>query len=119
MEVVPAECNNSVVFPRIALGSVLSRAKLVTDEMLVAAVGGVASMAPSQDDSIAPAPLLPGVNIVREVSVRVARNVIKAAAKGKVFQQPDIPEDDGELDAWIQEQMWKAEYRPLELKKQS
>ena len=115
MEVVPAECNNSVVFPRIALGSVLSRAKLVTDEMLVAAVEGVASMAPSQDDSTAP--LLPGVDIVRKVSVRVARNVIKAAVKGKVSQQPDIPKDDGELDAWIQEQMWEAEYRPLELKK--
>ena len=53
IEIVPAECNNSVVFPGIALGSVLSRAKLVTDEMLVAAVEGVASMAPSQDDPTA------------------------------------------------------------------
>jgi malate dehydrogenase (oxaloacetate-decarboxylating) len=115
IEVVPAECNNSVVFPGIALGSVLSRAKLVTDEMLVAAVEGVASMAPSQDDSTAP--LLPGVDIVRKVSVRVARNVVKAAVKGKMSQQPDIPEDDEKLDAWIEEQMWQAEYRPLELAK--
>lgn len=115
IEVVPAECNNSVVFPGIALGSVLSRAKLITDEMLVAAVEGVASMAPSQDDSTAP--LLPGVDIVRKVSVRVARSVIKAAVKGKMSQQPDIPEDDGKLDAWIEEQMWQAEYRPLKLVK--
>lgn len=115
IEIVPAECNNSVVFPGIALGSVLSRAKLVTDEMLVAAVEGVASMAPSQDDPTAP--LLPGVDIVRKVSVRVARNVIKAAVKGEVSQQPNIPEDDEKLDAWIKEQMWQVEYRPLKLKK--
>lgn len=103
------------MFPGIALGSVLSRAKLITDEMLVAAVEGVASMAPSQDDSTAP--LLPGVDIVRKVSVRVARSVIKAAVKGKMSQQPDILEDDGKLDAWIEEQMWQAEYRPLKLVK--
>lgn len=115
IEVVPAECNNSVVFPGIALGSVLSRTKLITDEMLVAAVEGVASMAPSQDDSTAP--LLPGVDIVRKVSVRVARNVIKAAVKGKVSQQSDVPEDDDKLDTWIEQQMWQAEYRPLELVK--
>jgi malate dehydrogenase (oxaloacetate-decarboxylating) len=103
------------VFPGIALGSVLSRAKLVTDEMLVAAVGGVASMSPSQDDSTAP--LLPGVDIVRKVSVRVVRNVIRAAVKGEVSQQPEIPEIDEKLDAWIEEQMWQAEYRPLKLVK--
>jgi malate dehydrogenase (oxaloacetate-decarboxylating) len=115
IEVVPAECNNSVVFPGIALGSVLSRTKLVTDEMLVAAVEGVASMSPSKDDPTAP--LLPGVDIVRKVSVRVARNVIKAAVKGKVSQQANIPEDDEKLDRCIKEQMWQAEYRPLKLKK--
>jgi malate dehydrogenase (oxaloacetate-decarboxylating) len=54
---------------------------------------------------------------VRKVSVRVARNVIKAAVKGKTSQQPDIPEDDEKLDTWIEEQMWQAEYRPLQLLK--
>jgi malate dehydrogenase (oxaloacetate-decarboxylating) len=115
IEVVAAECNNSVVFPGIALGSVLSRAKLVTDEMLVAAVEGVASMSPAKDDSTAP--LLPGVDIVRKVSVRVARNVIRAAVTGEVSRQADIPKDDEQLDAWIEEQMWQAEYRPLKLVK--
>jgi malic enzyme len=92
-----------------------SRTKLVTNEMLVAAVEGVASIWESKDDLTAP--LLPGVDIVRRVSVRVARNVIKAAVKGKVSQQADIPEDDQKLDKWIEEKMWQAEYRPLKLKK--
>ncbi|EGP85269.1 uncharacterized protein MYCGRDRAFT_45998 [Zymoseptoria tritici IPO323] len=116
VEIQPAECNNSVVFPGIGLGSILCRTKLITDEMLVGAVEGVASMAPARTDSTAP--LLPGVEDVRAVSVRVARNVIKAAVKGKVATQEGIPmESDEELDQWIEKQMWKAEYRPIKLEK--
>jgi len=71
--------------------------------MLGAAVEGVASMSPSRDDFTAP--LLPGVDIVRKVSVRVARNVIKAVVKRKVCQKGEISEGDEKLDAWIEEQM--------------
>ncbi|GJC90009.1 NAD-dependent malic enzyme, mitochondrial [Colletotrichum liriopes] len=108
-----AECNNSVVFPGIGLGSVLSRARLVTDKMLVAAVEGVASLSPALKDQ--KAPLLPGVDVVRDVSVRVARNVIKAAVKEGVATEEGIPDNDEDLDEWIREQMWHPAYRPLKL----
>lgn len=108
-----AECNNSVVFPGIGLGAVLSRARLLTDAMLVAAVRAVADLSPALRD--ATAPLLPGVEDVRAVSVRVAREVVKAAVKEKVATVEDIPVDQGdeELEAWIREQMWDPVYRPL------
>jgi malate dehydrogenase (oxaloacetate-decarboxylating) len=109
--ITPAECNNSVVFPGIGLGSILSRAKLISDEMLVAAVQGVASLAPAKSDPTKP--LLPGVENVREVSVRVARGVIQAAVEGKLATQEGIPKEEKELDEWIRGQMWQAEYRPL------
>ncbi|KAL0935626.1 NAD-dependent malic enzyme [Colletotrichum truncatum] len=115
IEIEVAECNNSVVFPGIGLGSVLSRARLVTDKMLVAAVEGVASLSPALKDQTAP--LLPGVDVVRDVSVRVARNVIKAAVEEGVATEDGIPDDDNELDEWIREQMWTPEYRRLELVK--
>ena len=115
IEITPAECNNSIVFPGIGLGSILSRSKLITDKMLVAAVEGVASLSPALKDSTEP--LLPGVDVVRPVSVRVARNVIKAAVEEGMATQADIPSNDDELDAWIKEQMWDAEYRPLKLAK--
>ncbi|KAI0467144.1 malic enzyme [Xylaria cf. heliscus] len=107
-----AECNNSVVFPGIGLGAVLCRARLLTDKMLVAAVRGVAALSPALggDDT---APLLPGVEDVRRVSVRVAREVVKAAVEEGVATEEDIPDDDGELDEWIREQMWEPVYRPL------
>lgn len=106
-----AECNNSVVFPGIGLGSVLSRSKLVTDKMLVAAVEAVAEMSPALKDSTAP--LLPGVDIVRDVSVNVASKVIRAAVKDGLATEKGIPDNDEDLKEWIREQMWNPEYRPL------
>lgn len=111
IEIAIAECNNSAVFPGIGLGSVLSRASLVTDKMLVAAVEGVASLSPVLEDDTAP--LLPDVDVVRDVSVRVARNVIKAAVAEDVATEKGIPVNDAELDEWIREQMWEPKYRPL------
>ncbi|CAN8101692.1 unnamed protein product [Discula destructiva] len=111
IEIEVAECNNSVVFPGIGLGCVLSRAKLVTDEMLVAAVEGVADMSPALNDDTAP--LLPGVDVVRQVSINVARRVIRAAEKEGVATEDGIPGDDEQLNEWIRDQMWSPVYRPL------
>ncbi|KAG5822386.1 hypothetical protein H9Q74_007524 [Fusarium xylarioides] len=105
------ECNNSVVFPGIGLGCVLSRAKHLTDRMLVAAVEGVSSLSPVLNNSTAP--LLPDVDSVRDVSVRIARNVIQAAVKDGEATQEGIPEKEEDLEAWIREQMWDPVYRPL------
>ncbi|KAI0895459.1 hypothetical protein F4806DRAFT_82537 [Annulohypoxylon nitens] len=114
VEIEVAECNNSVVFPGIGLGAVLSRATRVTDKMLVAAVRGVAALSPALTDDTAP--LLPGVEDVREVSVRVAREVILAAVEEGVATEEGIPgvvEGEEGLDEWIREQMWDPVYRPL------
>lgn len=110
IDVRVAECNNSVVFPGIGLGAVLCRAERVTDRMLVAAVEAVAELSPALED--ATAPLLPGVESVRDVSVRVARKVIRAAEKERVATEK-VPAEDEELDSWIKEQMWEPIYRPL------
>lgn len=111
IEIQVAECNNSVVFPGIGLGAILCRAKLVTDKMLVAAVEAVAEMSPALKDGTAP--LVPGVDAVRDVSVNVARKVIRAAEKEGLATEEGIPGGDEELKEWIREQMWNPVYRPL------
>ncbi|KAF2765623.1 hypothetical protein EJ03DRAFT_279624 [Teratosphaeria nubilosa] len=106
-----AECNNSTTFPGIGLGAVLSRAKLMTPKMLVAAVKALAAQAPALKDP--DAGLLPDVQDVREISVKIAAAVVKQAVEDGLAQEKEIPTRDAELEEWIREQMWDAAYRPL------
>ncbi|KAH8174596.1 malic enzyme, NAD binding domain-containing protein [Sarocladium implicatum] len=112
VEITVAECNNSVVFPGIGLGCVLSRASQLTDAMLVAAVGAVAAESPAMKDPRGA--LLPDVDVVRDVSVRVAREVVKKAVEEGVARVDGIPQWDEELETWIRKQMWEPKYRKFE-----
>lgn len=85
----------------------------MTPALLVAAVQALASAAPVLNNR--GAGLLPDVEDVREISVQIARNVIKKAIEDDLAQEKDIPSDDAELEEWIREQMWEAEYRPLKV----
>jgi len=106
-----AECNNSVTFPGIGLGAVLSRTRLMPPSLLVAAVRALASTAPALKDPTAG--LLPDVTDVREISVQIAKAVIQQAVKEDLNQEKHIPTDEKELEDWIREQMWDARYREL------
>ncbi|KAJ5453608.1 uncharacterized protein N7458_004564 [Penicillium daleae] len=106
-----AECNNSTCFPGIGLGAVLSRSRLVSKKMLVAAVEALKAKSPALEGP--ERPLLPDVEDVREISVDIAAGVIQCAVKEGLAQEKDIPTDDDELREWIRAQMWEAVYRPL------
>lgn len=79
--------------------------------LLVAAVKALASQAPALKDPTAG--LLPDVTDVREISVQIAKAVIKAAVEEGLNQEKEIPSDDAQLEEWIRDQMWDARYRPL------
>lgn len=108
-----SECNNSVTFPGIGLGAVLSRTKLLPPSLIVAAVRALAAKAPISNGT--GSGLLPDVTDVRDISVQIAKNVIQQAVKEDLAQEKDIPTEDADLEEWIREQMWDAEYRPLKL----
>ncbi len=106
-----AECNNSTCFPGIGLGAVLSRSRLLSDKMLVAAVKALAAQSPALKDPNKG--LLPDVTEVREISVKIAMAVIKTAMEEGHAQKEGIPNDDEELEEWVRVQMWEAKYREL------
>ncbi|KAB2574535.1 NAD-dependent malic enzyme [Lasiodiplodia theobromae] len=112
-----AECNNSTTFPGIGLGAVLSRTRLMTPSLLVAAVGALAQQAPALKHENKGTPrelaLLPDVTDVREISVHIAKAVIKKAVEEGLNEEKKIPGDDADLEEWIREQMWDPVYRPL------
>lgn len=114
-----AECNNSTIFPGIGLGTILCRAKLLSDAMLVASVNALSNFSPALSKSKSPigenviGALLPDVEDVRELSVSVAAAVIKKAVEEELATVDGIPTDDKELDEWIRVQMWEPKYRTL------
>ncbi|KAL2414865.1 NAD-dependent malic enzyme, mitochondrial [Exophiala dermatitidis] len=112
-EIEIAECNNSVCFPGIGLGGVLSRTKLLTDKMLVAAVTALSEEAPALQDPTKA--LVPDVEDARRVSVKIAMAVIRCAVEEGQAQAADIPvESDEDLEEWVKVQMWDPVYRPYE-----
>lgn len=79
--------------------------------MLVAAVKAIAAQSPALKDP--DKGLVPDIIDVREISVHVAKAVIKQAIEEDLATETDIPEDDGDLEEWIREQMWEPRYRSL------
>lgn len=106
-----AECNNCHVYPGIGLGCVLSRARRMTDDMIVAAAHGLAELSPALQDS--DKALLPDIKDVRETSINVAMKVIQQCVREGLNRVRSIPTNEKDLKQWIEDQMWKPEYRPL------
>ena len=95
----------------IGLGAVLSRTRLVSDKMLVAAVKALAAQSPALKDP--DKGLLPDIIDVREISVQIAKAVIRQSVEEGLATKKDIPDNDDDLEEWVREQMWEARYRPL------
>ncbi len=93
------------VFPGIGLGTILSKATSVTDNMIYASGAALPEMLTSEEVAIGL--LYPALDRIRDISVRVARNVIRAAQRDGVDRAADLKEmADEKLDAWIREKMY-------------
>jgi malate dehydrogenase (oxaloacetate-decarboxylating) len=100
------QANNALVFPGLGLGVIATRARRVTDGMLLAAARAVADLV---DISTPGAPLLPRVSDLRETSVAVAAAVARAAeADGVASLAPDA-----DLTGQLRALMWEPRYRPV------
>lgn len=119
-----SENNNCFSFPGIGLGAVLSRARVISDTMISAAVDQLASLSPLTPGDSKPG-LLPPLEEIHETSSKVATAVILQALKegnarieeevvpGEQYKTVTVPRDfDGCLE-WVKNQMWKSEYRPM------
>ena len=103
------ECNNSCCFPGIGLGCVLSQATRLTNEMLLAAVKAMATDAPALKDPTKG--LVPDVTDARRVSVSIAVAIIQKAKKLHLCREPEVPDADDDIQAWVKKQMWQPVYK--------
>lgn len=100
-----AQCNNSYIFPGIGLGVLTSKARQVTDGMMMAASNALADCSPMAKDH--KGALLPNLADIREVSRTIALRVAKAAMEDGVAKKVS----DEELQKSLDENFWYPEYR--------
>jgi malate dehydrogenase (oxaloacetate-decarboxylating) len=105
-----AQTNNSYIFPGMALGIISSRAKRVSEGMIMAGAKALASMSPTRKDPNGA--LLPPLNTLRTVSLAVAVALGRQAAleglagvKGEAF-----------IEA-LRANMWEPVYLPYKLRR--
>lgn len=102
-----AQCNNVYIFPGVGLGLVASRARRVTDRMMMAAGRALGENSPALSDS--GAALLPSLKDLRTVARQIALEVgIEAHQAG--VAQPTSPED---LRDRIAATQWTSQYPQL------
>jgi len=73
-----AQANNAMIFPGLGLGTIVTRARLISDGMFAATAAAIADMV---DASQLGAPILPPMERMRDVSIRVAVAVASQALR--------------------------------------
>ena len=101
---VPRQGNNSYIFPGVGLGAIVSGARLVTDEMFMAAAHTLAYLV--DPDDIEQGSLYPALPRIRDVSAHIAAAVAEVAYKRGLATVPR-PND---LTAFIGSQMYDPHY---------
>jgi malate dehydrogenase (oxaloacetate-decarboxylating) len=104
------QTNNSYIFPGLALGIIASKAKQVTDTMIMAAAKELARLVPTRADKHAS--LLPSLSDSRQLSRSIALAVGRQAIRDG---QAQVAGEDA-LDRELQANIWEPEYVPYQRK---
>ncbi|OJJ30989.1 hypothetical protein ASPWEDRAFT_31678 [Aspergillus wentii DTO 134E9] len=113
----PGQGNNMYVFPGIGMGTILSKSVRVTDSMIYAS-GAALSQALTAEE-IDQGLLYPDLTRIRQVSVVVARKVIRAAQEDEVDRETALRNmSDEALDAWIRARMYDPHTEVLALERE-
>jgi malate dehydrogenase (oxaloacetate-decarboxylating) len=102
------QTNNSYIFPGLALGIIASKAKRVTDTMILAAAKELARLVPTQTNK--QASLLPSLSDSRQLSRSIAQAVGRQAIQDGQAQVAD--EESLELE--LQANIWDPVYVPYQ-----
>jgi malate dehydrogenase (oxaloacetate-decarboxylating) len=100
-----AQCNNSYIFPGVGLGVVASRAKRMTENMLIAASEALADSSPKANEPNQG--LLPPLDEIRDLSKVIARRVGRQAMRDGVAPEGN----ELALDRAIDDNFWEPKYR--------
>jgi malate dehydrogenase (oxaloacetate-decarboxylating)(NADP+) len=102
----PSQTNNAYIFPGVGLGVTATGARRVTDEMRLAAAEALAEQ--TDDAMLRMGALLPPLERIREVSLRIALAVARVAI-GTGLAARETPR---ELESYLRDRMYRPDYRP-------
>ena len=100
-----SQCNNSYIFPGIGLGVLASRAKGISDNMLMAASQALADISVQYEK--APGAILPPIRVIREISEEIAYAVALQAVEDKLA----LPITIENLERRLKANFWLPKYR--------
>ncbi len=103
-----SQINNSFIFPGLALGILVSKARRVTDNMIMAAAKTLASLSPARNDKNDA--LLPPIGDSRGVGKIVGEAVAEQAVADGVATAGD----EGSMKERIEAYVWEPVYLPYE-----
>ncbi len=109
-----AQCNNFYIFPAIGLAVVASKAKRVTDNMMIRAANALANFQDgrgSNNEDAAESALLPPIENMRDVAIHIAIGVALQAQKDGVA--PEMSKQ--QISDHLQKIFWIPEYRNYKL----
>ena len=101
---VPGQGNNAYIFPGVGLGVIVSRSRVVTDEMFLAASHSLANQVTEMD--LERGRVYPALSRIRQVSALIARDVAKMAYDNG-FTDREEPDD---ILADVHEHMYHPVY---------
>ncbi|KAK6339454.1 hypothetical protein TWF718_008867 [Orbilia javanica] len=110
----PGQGNNMYVFPGIGMGTIISQASLINQDMIYASAEYLASSLTQEerDDGL----IYPRINRIRDVSARVALGVVRAAERNHLARNPEIVGmDDDTLVEYIKGKMYDPTAVPTEV----
>ncbi|MGI9238339.1 MAG: NAD-dependent malic enzyme [Woeseiaceae bacterium] len=87
---VPGQGNNAYIFPGVGLGVIVSRSRIVTDEMFLTAAHSLANQVTEAD--LERGRVYPALSLIRQVSALIARDVAKMAYDNG-FTDREEPDD--------------------------
>jgi malate dehydrogenase (oxaloacetate-decarboxylating)(NADP+) len=103
----PGQGNNAYIFPGVGLGVIACLAKVVLDEMFLAAAKTLANEVTSED--LKHGRIYPPLTKIRAISVKIATEVAKIAYTRKIAGKPR-PRD---LEKTIKRMMYEPNYKKL------
>ncbi|CAM0135247.1 unnamed protein product [Umbelopsis sp. WA50703] len=111
---VPGQGNNVYVFPGIGLGGIISKAKHITNSMILAAANGLANSLTQEER--AKGDLYPSLKRIRDVSAIVAAHVCQVAEHENLLTNEKLQgKSIDELVEVMKDKMWSPDKNEKEI----